>query len=153
MVSGSCGWMSIGNPKSEGRLPLISRQESPASSVRMTSQCFCMNSVSGREGFIAIRCTQWPTSAFGSGMPSDRSPWLIGRQLLPASSLRNAPAAEIATNIRSRCFGSRMIVWRHMPPAPGAQLGAVLCWRRAGSSCQFWPPSVERKRAASSAPA
>src|SRR5207248_6168593 len=78
MVSGSCGWMSIGNPKSEGRFPLTSRHVSPASSVRMTSQCFCMKRVSGREGFIAIRCTQWPTSAFGSEALVDRLPALAG---------------------------------------------------------------------------
>ena len=50
MVSGSCACTAIGNPKSVGRLPLISRQFPPASSLRMTSQCFCMNSVSGRDG-------------------------------------------------------------------------------------------------------
>ena len=38
------------NPKSVGRLPLTSCQESPASSVRITSQCFCMNSTSRRDG-------------------------------------------------------------------------------------------------------
>jgi hypothetical protein len=46
---------------------------------------------------MATRCTQWPTSAFGSGMPSERRPRLIGCQVAPASSERNAPAAEIAT--------------------------------------------------------
>ena len=37
----------MGKPKSVGRLPLTSCQLSPASSVRITSQCFCMNSVFG----------------------------------------------------------------------------------------------------------
>ena len=68
MVSGSCACTSIGNPKSVGRLPLTSCHDSPASSLRMTSQCFCMNSTSGRDGCIAMRWTQWPTSAVGSGM-------------------------------------------------------------------------------------
>ncbi len=103
MVSGSWACTSIGNPKSVGRFPLTSRQDSPASSLRMTSQCFCMNSTSGRDGCIARRCTQCPTSASGSGMPSDCRPWLIGRQVWPASSERNAPAAEIAANIRPGC--------------------------------------------------
>ena len=71
MVSGSCACTSIGNPKSVGRFPLTSRHDSPASSLRMTSQCFCMNSTPGRDGCIAMRWTQWPTSAFGSGICSD----------------------------------------------------------------------------------
>jgi hypothetical protein len=36
----------------------------------------------------------------GSGMCSERSPRLIGRQVLPPSSVRNAPAAEMAMKIR-----------------------------------------------------
>src|SRR5208282_5370976 len=40
-----------------------------------------------------------------------------------------------------------------MPPAPGCQWGPVPWPRRPGSSCQVTPPSVERKRAASSTPA
>src|ERR671922_218521 len=48
-VSGSWAWTSIGKPKSEGRFPLTSCHDSPASSLRITSQCFCMNSTSGRE--------------------------------------------------------------------------------------------------------
>src|SRR5947207_2935221 len=44
MVSGSCACTSMGKPKSLGRLPLTSRQFSPASSLRMTCQCVCMNS-------------------------------------------------------------------------------------------------------------
>ena len=34
------------------------RQDSPASSLRMTSQCFCMNNTPGRDGCMAIRWTQ-----------------------------------------------------------------------------------------------
>ena len=44
-------------------------------------QCFCMNSTCGRDGCIAMRCTQWPTSACGLGMPSDRRPRFIGRHV------------------------------------------------------------------------
>src|SRR2546422_5368246 len=73
MVSGSWACTSITNPKSVGRLPLTSRHESPASSDRITSQCFCMNSTLGRERCSAMRCTQWPISAFGSGMYCERS--------------------------------------------------------------------------------
>src|ERR1035438_5385791 len=65
MVSGSCAWTSMGNPKSLGRFPLTSRHVSPASSLRMTSQCFCMNRTCGRDGCRAMRWTQWPTSAAG----------------------------------------------------------------------------------------
>src|SRR2546425_446746 len=54
MVSGSWACTSIGNPKSVGRFPLTSCQDSPASSLRRTSQCFCMNSTFGRDGCIAM---------------------------------------------------------------------------------------------------
>src|SRR5271170_1790641 len=86
-------------------------------------------------------------------MYCERSPRLIGFQLLPPSSVRNAPAAEMAIHIRCGLLGSRMIVCRHIPPAPGCQLGPVPWPRRPESSCQFSPPSVERKMAASSTPA
>ena len=97
MVSGSWACTAIGKPKSVGRLPLTSCQESPASSLRMTSQCFCMNSTSGRDGCMAMRWTQWPTSASWSGISPERRPLLIGCQVSPPSSVRKAPAAEIAT--------------------------------------------------------
>jgi hypothetical protein len=86
-------------------------------------------------------------------MPSERSPRLIGCQVAPASSLRKAPAEEIATKIRRGLLGATMIVCRHMPPAPGCQDGADGCVRSPGSSCHVWPPSVVRKSAASSTPA
>src|SRR2546428_749600 len=87
MVSGSWACTSITNPKSVGRLPLTSRHESPASSDRITSQCFCMNSTLGRERCSAMRCTQWPISAFGSGMYCESRPWLIGFQLVRREGL------------------------------------------------------------------
>src|SRR5437879_1382973 len=98
-VSGSWACTSMGNPKSVGRLPLTSRHDSPASSLRITSQCFCMKSTFGRDRCMATRCTQWPTSAVGSGMPSDLSPRFIGRHVLPPSSERNTPAAELAARL------------------------------------------------------
>jgi hypothetical protein len=153
MVSGSWAWTSIGKPKSLGRFPLTSRHDPPASSLRMTSQCFCMKSTFGLEACIAIRWTQWPTSAFGSGMCPDLSPRLIGIQVSPASSLLKAPAAEIAMKILRGFTGSRRIVWRHIPPAPGCQRGPEPWRRRPESSAQVLPPSPERKRAASSTPA
>jgi len=45
-------------------------------------------------------------------------PLLIGRQVSPPSSVRKAPAAEIATYIRFVFFGSIRMVCRHIPPAP-----------------------------------
>src|SRR6266550_5973262 len=153
MVSGSWACTSITNPKSVGRLPLTSRHESPASSDRITSQCFCMNSTLGRERCSAMRWTQWPTSAFGSGMYCECKPWLIGFQLAPPSSERNAPAAEMATYIRFAFFGSSSTVWRHIPPAPGCHLGPVPWPRSPGSSCHVLPPSLERNSPASSTPA
>ena len=105
----------------------------------MTSQCFCMNSTFGRDGCMAMRCTQWPTSAFGSGMYSERSPRLIGRQVLPPSSVRNAPAAEMAMKMRLGLVGSSRMVCRHMPPAPGCHRGPVPWPRRPGSSVPGLP--------------
>src|SRR5437016_3378109 len=91
----------------------------------MTSQCFCMNSTLGRERCSAMRCTQCPTSASGSGMYCECRPRLIGFHVLPPSSVRKAPAAEMAMYMRFGLAGSSRIVWRHIPPAPGCHLGPV----------------------------
>src|ERR1700738_1223938 len=86
-------------------------------------------------------------------MYSDRKPRLIGFHVLPASSVRNAPAAEMAMDLRVWFLGSIRIVCRHMPPAPGVQLGPDPCLRSPESSSHVCPPSVVRNIAASSAPA
>src|SRR6476660_6086139 len=86
-------------------------------------------------------------------MYDDLRPWLIGVHVLPLSSLRNDPADEMAVMIRSLLVGSRMIVCRHRPPAPGAHVGAVLWVRRPDSSSHDVPPLVDLKSAASSTPA
>src|SRR6185437_12817572 len=86
-------------------------------------------------------------------MYSDLSPRLIGFQVLPPSSVRKAPAAEMAMNMRFGSAGSSTMVCRHIPPAPGCQRGPEPWPRRPESSSQFWPPSVERNSAASSTPA
>src|SRR5437763_10088667 len=44
------------------------------------------------------------------------------------------------------------MVCRHMPPAPGCQ-SWPFALRSPASSCQVFPPSVERNKAASSTPA
>ena len=107
-----------------GRLPLTSCQFSPASSLRMTSQCFCMKSVSGRDGCIAMRWTQWPTSALGSGMYCD-SQAAVDR--LPRSCRRRRCETRRRRRSRCRCASgslrSSRIVCRPMPPAPGCHLG------------------------------
>src|SRR5438309_1269253 len=136
-----------------GRSRTMGAQLSPASAERITSQCFCMNSTLGRERCSAMRCTQWPTSAFGSGMYCERRPWLIGFQVVPPSSERNAPAAEMATYSRLAFLGSIRIVWRHIPPAPGCHLGPVPWPRSPASSCHVLPPSLVRNSPASSTPA
>src|SRR5438105_15433084 len=86
-------------------------------------------------------------------MPSDRNPLLIGVHVAPPSSVRKAPAAEIAMNIRCGFFGSRRIVCSPSPPAPGAQKRPDPWPRRPGSSFHVCPPSVVRNIAASSTPA
>ena len=152
-VSDSCACTWMGKPKSLGRLPLTSYQLAPASSLRITSQCFCMNSRSGFDGCIARRCTQWPISAVGSGRNPECRPRLMVFQVRPPSSVRNEPAAEMATNIRSGSLGSSRIVCRHIPPAPGIHAAPVSWPRRPASSCHDSPPSVVRNSAASSTPA
>src|SRR4026208_2450521 len=74
-------------------------------------------------------------------------------QLLPPSSVRNAPAEEIATYSRLGFVGSIRMVWRHIPPAPGAHLEPEPWLRRPGISCHVCAPSVLRTSAASSTPA
>src|ERR1017187_1213258 len=76
-------------------------------------------------------------------MVFDFSPLLIGFQVLPASSVRKAPAAEMAMYIRSRSLGSWIMVCRHMPPAPGIQCGPDPCPRSAASSSHVAAPSVD----------
>src|SRR5437773_1422175 len=69
------------------------------------------------------------------------------------SSVRNAPAAEIAMEIRSGLFGSRRMVCKHIPPAPGCHFGPVSLPRSPANSCQDFPPSFDWNNAASSTPA
>ena len=57
---------------------------------------------------------------------------MIGRQVSPASSLRKAPAAEMAMKSRRASRGSMRIVCRHIPPAPGCQLRAGAMFAEAG---------------------
>ncbi len=64
---------------------------------------------------MAMWCTQWPVSAVGSGMYCDFSPWLIGFQVLPPSSVRNAPAAEMAIYMRFSFLGSIRIAVQTQP--------------------------------------
>src|SRR5205085_116773 len=114
---------------------------------------FCMNITLGRDGCLAMWWTQWPTSAVGSGINIDLRPRFVGFHVLPPSSLRKAPAAEMAMEIRLGLVGSSMMVCNLMPPAPGPHLGPVPWPRKPESSCHVLPPSVVRKRAASSTPA
>ena len=102
---------------------------------------------------MAMRWTQWPTSAVGSGMCSDRSPRLIGRQVWPPSSLRNAPAAEMAMKIRPGLLGIEEDRVQAHAAGAGLPFRPEPWPRRPESSCQVCPPSVERNRAASSTPA
>src|ERR1700678_3855837 len=86
-------------------------------------------------------------------MCADLKPLLIGLQVQPPSSVRNAPAAEIAMKILFGFAGSSRIVCRHIPPAPGCQCGPEPCPRSPESSCHVCPPSAEWNNAASSTPA
>ena len=119
----------------------------------MTSQCFCMNSTSGRDGCIAMRCTQWPTSAVGSGMysrvqaPVDRFPRRAG--VVGAERARGRDGDEHPLRDRSGPEGSCAGTCR-LRPAASADPEP---WpRNPESSCQDLPPSVVRNNAASSTP-
>ena len=92
---------------------------------------------------MAMRCTQWPTSASGRGCTRSAGRWLIGRQVSPPSSVRKAPAAEMAMKMRSGLLGSSRMVCRHMPPAPGCQCGPVP-WPRSPDSSLPGLPAVGR---------
>src|SRR5436190_12513776 len=102
-----------------------------------------MNTTPGRDLCMAMRWTQKPTSGVGSGKYGDLSPRLIAFHVLPPSSVRKAPAAEIAMNMRLGFVGSRTIVCNPMPPAPGDHLGPVPWPRSPAISCEDLPPSVE----------
>ena len=82
-------------------------------------------------------------------MPSDFRPRLIGRHDSPPSSVRNAPAAEMAANIRPGLTWSSRMVCRHIPPAPGCQDDAEGVGAQRRQFLPRSPPSDERKIAAS----
>ena len=87
-------------------------------------------------------------------MYCDFSPRLIGFQVLPPSSVRNAPAAEMA--MKHPLGIGRVEQDRVQAHAAGARLPAWAPSRaRAGRTAHasVWPPSVERNSAASSTPA
>src|SRR4051794_15613481 len=112
-----------------------------------------MNRTPGFFECMHMWCTQNPTSGVFSGRYGFVRPLLIGVHFLPPSSVRKAPAAEIAIHIRFLLLGSRMIVCRPMPPAPGDHFGPVPWPRSPAISFHDLPPSVDLNRAASSTPA
>src|SRR5262245_55785575 len=139
--------------KACGKFPLISFHISPPLSVRITSQLLYIENICGRYMYLAIVLTLVQICATASGSSLlDFRPLFTGRQVSPPSSVRNAPAAEMATNMRLGLSGLRIMVWRHIPPAPGCQR-SPLTPRSPESSCQVLPPSLVRKRPASSTPA
>src|SRR5262245_46061059 len=99
-----------------------------------------MKTTPGRDLCIASRWTQKPNAGVGSGRYGDLSPLLIAFQDLPPSSVRKAPAAEMAMYMRLGLVGSSTIVCRPMPPAPGDHFGPVPCPRRPDISCHDVPP-------------
>ena len=142
-VSGSWAWMSIGKPKSVGRLPLTSTHESAPSSLRMTSQCFCMNRTFGRPG--AWRCDgrndrprRRVGDSFGLETAVDRRP---GRARRRSTGTRRRPRWRRVSDPGSD--GSRRIVWRHIPPAPGCQSGPEP-WPRSPDSSVHFEAAVDR---------
>ena len=101
-----------------------------------------------------MRCTQWPTSASGSGMLFDLQP-AVDRppSLRRHRRVRNAPAAEMAMKIRlriARIEDDR--VQAHAARARLPRCGRSRVRASPEAPATFAPPSVERKIAASSTP-
>ena len=101
-----------------------------------------MNSVFGRDGCIAMRCTQWPTSAFGSGMYCDFKP-AVDRLPGLAAVVGAERAGRGDGDVDALgLFGSSRIVCRPMPPAPGCPLRARFVAAQAG---ELVPRSCRRR--------
>ena len=129
----------MGKPKSLGRLPLISRHEFAGVVAAHHIPMFLHEEHVGARGMHGDIVHAVPHIRFRVGqLVSDTRPLVMGFQVFPPSSLRKAPAAEMAMKMRSGLLGSRIIVCRHMPPAPGCHRWP-LASRRPGSSCQICP--------------
>ena len=74
-----------------------------------------------------------------------------GTHVSPPSSVRNAPAAEIAAYICFGSFGSIWIEWQ-LPPAPGCHCSRVSCWTSPITGDHVSPLSSDRKSAPGVAP-
>ena len=123
------------NPKSVGRLPLTSCHESPASSLRITSQCFCMNRTFGRR-----RVHRDPVNAVADlgiriGMywrlqaPVDRPPGLAA--VVGPECARGRDGDEDPIGI-ARVQQDRVKAQAAGPRVPA---GPDSCPRKPGSSC------------------
>ena len=78
----------MGNPNVAGSPSWISPQVSPPSRLRYTPPWFWRNISSGRAGLLAILCTHWPNSGWGSGSCQAWMPVLEACHDLPPSSVR-----------------------------------------------------------------
>ena len=88
---------------------------------------------------MAMRCTQWPTSAFGSGMPSDLSPRLIGRQVLPPSSRAERARRRDGDEDALGLGGIEQDRVQAHPARARLPRGAGRACAAPGSSCQRLP--------------
>src|SRR5690348_15503542 len=93
---GSLASTATGNPKREGRFPLMSFQSSPASSLLKTPLWFCWNITSGADEFSASLCTHVPYSGYLLGRKSASTCLFLNFQVSPESSVRIVPTADIA---------------------------------------------------------
>ena len=96
MVSGSWAWTSMTKPKSVGRLPLTSVQLSPASSERIDVPVLLHEEDVGARGVHGDVVDAVADFGVGVGDVVGERPLLMGFQVLPPSSVRKAPAAEMA---------------------------------------------------------
>ena len=140
MVSGSCAWTSIDEAEVGGQVAadlvpgvagVVAAHHVP---VLLHEQHV------GRDGCMAMRCTQWPTSAVGSGMYCELQSAVDGLPGLAAVvGAERAGGGDGDEDPRRDRLGSRRMVCRHMPPAPGCQCGPEPWPRRPESSCHVLP--------------
>ena len=143
----------MGKPKSVGRLPLTSCHESPASSLRITSQCFCMKSTLGATGGRQCGARSGRPRPRARGCPVKCRPRLIGRHDSPAVVGAEGPGRGDGDVHPLRVLGIEQDRVQAHAAGAGLPLGPVPWPRRPAISCHDWPASVERKIAASSTPA
>ena len=107
----------------------------------------------GAAGCKISLCTQVPTSVCFGAPGYFATALLIAVHDFPPSSVRHAPHAEIATNIRFSFAGSSWIECADIPPAPGIHFFRVGWLFRLTTGSHVFPSSSVRNSPAGAVPA